>query len=152
MGVKVGHKGKVTLGDDTIVAMGTWSITGITADQLESSAFGDNWKTYEFGMKDGGQIAFDGFLDPADTTGQYALQVANIDNTDLTSLRLYVDNTSYYEPCQTAGYFAPSVSLSAGQDTPSSLVNITSYDISMDKSGLATISFTGKVSGVMVLI
>jgi len=69
----------------------------------------------------------------------------------LTSLRLYVDNTSYYEPCQTAGYFAPGT-LSTGQDTPASHVNITTYDISMDKAGLATISFTGKVSGVMVLI
>ena len=151
MAVKVGHLGKVALGASTIVAMGTWSLSGITADQMESSAFGDNWKTYEFGMKDGGQISFNGFLDPADTTGQQALQKANIDNTDLTSLRLYVDNTSYYEPCQTAGYFAPGT-LSTGQDTPASHVNITTYDISMDKAGLATISFTGKVSGVMVLI
>ena len=151
MAVKVGHLGKVTLGASTIVAMGTWSMSGITADQMESSAFGDNWKTYEFGMKDGGQISFNGFLDPADSTGQRALQKANIDNTDLTSLRLYVDNTSYYIPNQTAGYFAPG-SLSTGQSTPASSVNITSYDISMDKSGLATISFTGKVSGVMVLV
>jgi hypothetical protein len=151
MGVKSGHLGKVTLGASTIVGMGTWSISGITADQMESSAFDQDWKTYEFGMKDGGQISFNGFLDPADTTGQQALQKANMDNTDLTSLRLYVDNTSYYEPCQSTGYFAPG-SLSTGQDTILSHVNITAYDISMDKAGLATISFTGKVSGVMVLI
>jgi len=92
-----------------------------------------------------------GFLDPADTTGQQALMKANLDNTDLTSLRLYVDNTSYYEPCQTTSYFAPG-SLSTGQDTVYSYVNITSYDIGMDKAGLGTVSFTGKVSGVMVLI
>jgi len=151
MAVKVGHLGKVTLGASTIVGMGTWSLSGITADQMESSAFGQNWKTYEFGMKDGGQISFNGFLDPADVTGQTALQRANIENTDLTSLRLYVDNTSYYEPCQTTYYFAPN-SLSTGNDTILSNVNITSYDISMDKAGLATISFTAKVSGVMVLI
>lgn len=151
MGVKVGHLGKVTLGASTIVAMGTWTLSGITADQMESTSFGDNWKTYEFGCKDGGQISFNGFLDPADTTGQQALQKANIDNTDLTSLRLYVDNTSYYEPNQSAEYFAPG-SLSTNQDTPVSLVNVTTYDISMDKTGLATISFTAKVSGVMVLV
>jgi len=151
MAVKVGHLGKVTLGASTIVGMGTWSLSGITADQMESSAFGQNWKTYEFGMKDGGQISFNGFLDPADVTGQTALQRANIENTDLTSLRLYVDNTSYYEPCQTTYYFAPN-SLSTGNDTILSNVNITSYDISMDKAGLATISFTAKVSGLMVLI
>jgi len=151
MAVKVGHLGKVTLGASTIVGMGTWSLSGITADQMESSAFGQNWKTYEFGMKDGGQISFNGFLDPADVTGQTALQRANIENTDLTSLRLYVDSTSYYEPCQTTYYFAPN-SLSTGNDTILSNVNITSYDISMDKAGLATISFTAKVSGLMVLI
>lgn len=151
MAVKVGYKGKVTLGASTIVGMGTWSLSGITADQLESSDFGDNWKQYEFGMKDGGQISFDGLLDPADTTGQQALQAANLDNTDLTSLRLYVDNTSYYEPCRTTGYFAPG-SLSTGQDTILSYVNVISYDIGMDKSGLGTISFTAKVSGVMVLV
>ena len=151
MGVKIGHLGKVTLGASTIVAMGTWSMSGISADQVESSAFGDNWKKYEFGMKDGGQITFNGFLDPADTTGQQALQKANIDNTDLTSMRLYIDNTSYYEPCQTTSYFAPGA-LSTGQSTVRSLVNVTSYDISMDKSGLATISFTCKVSGVMVIV
>lgn len=151
MGVKVGYLGKVTLGASTIIGMGTWSLSSITADQIESSAFGDNWKSYEFGMKDGGQITFNGNLDPADTTGQYALQIANISNTDLTSLRLYVDSTSYYEPCQTTGYFAPGA-FSTGYSTVKSLVNITSFDISMDKSGLASISFTGKVSGVMVLV
>lgn len=151
MGVKVGHLGKVTLGSDTIVAMGTWTLSGITADQMESSAFGDNWKTYEFGMKDGGQISFNGFLDPSDTTGQQALQKANMDNTDLTSLQLWVDNTSYYTPSQSTAYFAPG-SLSTGQSGAVSVVNITSYDISMDKAGLATISFTAKVSGVMVLV
>jgi len=151
MGVKVGYKGKVTLGTSTILGMGTWSLTGITADQMESSEFRDNWKTYEFGMKDGGTVAFNGWLDPADTTGQQTLMKANLDNTDLTSLRLYVDMASYYEPCQTTSYFAPG-SLSTGQDTVYSYVNITSYDISMDKAGLATVSFTGKVSGVMVLV
>jgi len=151
MAVKVGHLGKVTFGSATIVGMGTWTISGITADQMESSAFGDNWKTYEFGMKDGGQISFNGFLDPADTTGQQVLQKANMDNTDLTSLMLYIDNTSYYIPSASTSYFAPG-SLSTGQDGKVSHVNITSYDISMDKAGLPTISFTAKVSGVMVLV
>lgn len=149
MAVKVGHLGAVKLGATTVLGMGTWSISGVTADQLESSVFGDNWKTYEFGMKDGGQVTFNGFLDPADDTGQSVLQKYNMDNTDITSLRLYVDNTSWYEPNQTAGYF--NNTSSTGEDTPISLVNIISYDIGTDKSGLATVSFTAKISGVMVL-
>jgi len=151
MGVKVGHLGKVTFGASTIIGMGTWTISGITADQMESSAFSDNWKSYEFGMKDGGQISFNGFLDPSDTTGQQVLQKANMDNTDLTSLMLYVDNSSYYIPSASTSYFAPG-SLSTGQSGKVSHVNITSYDISMDKAGLATISFTAKVTGLMVLV
>lgn len=150
MAVKVGHKAKVSLGSSTIVGMGTWTMSGITSDQLDASDFGDNWKIFEFGMKDGGQVTFNGLLDPADETGQEALQRANMDNTDLTSLRLYVDQTSYYEPCQSTGYFSPFNT--TGQDTVYSYVNITSYDVSIDKSGLGQISFTGKVSGVMVLI
>jgi len=150
MGVKVGHLGKVTLGATTILGMGTWTISGVTADQLDSSVFGTNYKTFEFGMKDGGQITFNGLLDPADDTSQSLLQKYNMDNTDVTDLRLYVDNTSYYEPNQTTGYF--NQTSSAGEDTPVSHVNITSYDISQDKSALATISFTAKVSGVMVLV
>ena len=151
MAVKVGHLGAVKLGTTTVLGMGTWSISGVTADQLESSVFGDNWKTYEFGMKDGGQVTFNGFLDPADDTGQSVLQQYNMDNTDVTSLRLYVDNTSWYEPNQTTGYFSPDADMTTNQDTPVSLVNIISYDIGTDKSGLATVSFTAKVSGVMVL-
>ena len=150
MAIKVGKDCKVTLGSDTIVGMGTWSVSGITADQLESSAFGDNWKTYEFGMKDGGTISFNGLYDPADTTGQEELMQANIENTDITTLRLYVDNTSYLEPCQTTGYFSPSTT--TGNDTELSHVNVTSYDINSDKSGLMSVSFMAKVSGVMVLV
>ena len=150
MAFKVGKDCKVTLGANTIVGVGTWSVTGITADRLETSAFGDNWKKYEFGMKDGGTISFNGLYDPADTTGQEELMQANIENTDITTLRLYVDNTSYLEPCQTTGYFSPSTT--TGNDTELSNVNITSYEINSDKSGMMNVSFSAQVSGVMVLV
>lgn len=150
MGKKIGKDCKVALGSSKILGMGTWSLNGITSDQIESSEFDQNWKTYEFGMKDGGDIGFDGFFDGADNTGQEALRQANLANTDVTNLRLYVDKTSYYEPCRTTGYFSPW--LTSGADTMLSCVNITSYDIGSDKSGLMTMSFKGKVSGVMVLV
>jgi len=150
MGFKKGKDCKVTLGANSVVGMGTWSLSGITSDQLEDTEFGDEWKTYAFGMKDGGQITFNGLFDPADTTGQDVLKAANLDNTNITNLRLYVDNTSYYTPCATAGYWSPSDT--TGNDTPVSHVNITSYDISADKSGLMQTSFTAKVSGCMVLV
>jgi hypothetical protein len=55
---KSGKDCKVTLGANTVVGMGTWAISGITADQMDASAFNDNWKTFEFGMKDGGTVTF----------------------------------------------------------------------------------------------
>lgn len=150
MGYKSGKDCKVTLGTNTIVGMGTWNLSGITADQMDASAFGDNWKKFEFGMKDGGQVTFSGLYDPADVTGQEALQVANVENSDISNLRLYVDNTSYYAPCATTGYFSPNDT--TGNATVKSWVNITSFNIKADKSGLMAIDFTAKVSGLMVLV
>ncbi len=150
MGAIVGKDGKVTLGTDSVLGMGTWSIDGITTDEFDASEFGDNWKTYLYGMKDGGTVSFNGHYDPSDATGQQKLQEYNLENSEVTNLRLYVDGTSYFEPCRTAGYFSPS--LTTGADTPVSNVRITSYNIGLDKTGLGTISFTAKVSGVMVLV
>lgn len=150
MARKVGKDAAVKLGTATVTEMGNWSIDGIVVDEFDASAFGDEWKEYEYGMKDGGTIAFAGHYDPADTTGQQAIQQANLYNSALTNLRLYIDNTSYFEPCQTTGYFSPN--LTTGAPTQLSNVRITGLSITADKSGLEAINFTGKVSGVMVLV
>ena len=150
MSKRVGKDCAVKIGTNTVVGMGTWTMSGITADQLETTEFLSEWKEYDFGLKDGGAISFNGLADPDDTTGQEALREANVENTDLTTLRLYVDNTSYYEPCQTTGYLSPSTT--TGAATVASHVNIVSYDISADKAGMLQCSFSAKVSGVMVLV
>ena len=150
MGFKSGHKCKVTLGANTVVGMGTWNLEGITADEMESSSFDQNWKSYEFGMKDGGTVTFSGFYDPTDSTGQTTLQEYNLTNEDLTSLRLYVDSVSFFAPCSSAGYMYPGAG-SSGKDTILSNVNITSFSIGAEKAGLCTIDFTAKVSGMMAL-
>ena len=150
MGAIVGKDGKVTLGTVSVLGMGTWSIDGIVTDEFDASEFGDNWKTYLYGMKDGGTVSFNGHYDPSDVTGQQKLQQYNLENAEVTNLRLYVDGTSYFMPCRTAGYFSPN--LTTGADTKVSNVRITSYNIGLDKAGLGTVSFTAKVSGVMVLV
>ncbi len=146
----VGKDGKVTLGAVTVAGMGTWSYDGITTEEFDSSEFGDEWKTFEYGMKDGGSVSFNGHYEPTDTTGQQVLQQANLYNSGLTDLRLYVDNTSYYTPCATTGYFSPT--LTTGAPTVLSSVNITAFNVGLDKSGLGTTSFTAKVSGLLVLV
>lgn len=136
MAAKKGKGTKVSLGAIKILGMGVWSINGVTADQLEDTEFGDDWKTYLYGLKDGGQVSFSGYYDPANTTGQDALRDANENDTELSDLRFYVDSTSYWRPNSTG---APL----------SSHIIITTWDITSDKSSLVLCSFTGKVSGKM---
>jgi len=148
---KVGKDGKVTLGANVIVGMGTWNLDGISVEEFDASAFGDDWKSFEYGMKDGGSVTFSGHYDPTDTTGQQMLQLANLYNSALTDLRFYIDDTSYYVPSQSTSYFAPGA-YSTGMPGKVSSVVITSFSIGADKSGLETINFTGKVSGLMVIV
>lgn len=150
MAVYTGKLCSVRLGAVSVVGMGTWSLAGVTADQMDASDFQDNWKSFEFGMKDGGTITFSGLLDASDTTGQQALDYANNENTDITDFRLYVNSTSYYIPCKTAGYFSPTTT--TGADTQVSYVNITSLDKGAEMASLCNVSYTAKVSGSMVLI
>lgn len=133
----VGYNTKVTLGTDKILGMGNWTMSGVTTDLLESTEFGTEWKSYELGLKDGGEVSFNGFYDKSDTTGQNALRTANTDATKLTDLRFYVDETSYYVPSTT---------------DPVSYAIVTSYDISADMGELVNTSFSCKVSGKMVLM
>lgn len=150
MAVKVGKDAKVTLGSDTIIGIGDWSIDGMTRQEFDASQFGDEDVSYEYGMREGGSISFSGNHDPTDTTGQVAIEEAHDANTDLTNLRCYIDNTSYYEPCQTTGYLSPNKT--TGANTVLSHVNITSQSINYDKGSLGRTSFNARVSGRMVLV
>jgi hypothetical protein len=138
MGFKAGNNAKVTLGSNTVVGMGNWKLNGITVDQLESTAFGDTAKQYMTGLVDYGTVEFGGLYDPADTTGQNVLVAAMLANTKVTNIRLYVDATSYWAPNITA--------VSAAG------MYVTSVPIGFDKSGLGTISFSGKCTGPWVLV
>ena len=152
MAKKVGKDGKVTIGSDTVVGMGTWNMPGITTEEFPVDAFGDNWKTFLYGMKDGGTITFNGWLDPADTTGQNVLLACNVKNSALNNLQFWVDSASYFVPNQTTGYFGPGAN-STGMGTPGlCTVNITEYSVGMDKSGVGTISFTARVNGCMAFV
>ena len=138
MAFKAGNNAKVVKGSATVVGMGNWKLDGITTDLLESTAFGDTAKQFMTGLVDYGTISFSGLYDPADTTGQAVLLAANLSNTKITDLKLYVDNASYWTPNVTA--------LSAAG------VYVTSVAIGIDKSGLGTIDFHGKCTGPMVLV
>lgn len=148
-----GRNQKVTLGAGTILGIGTWSMDGITVNRYDDTELGDAWMRYEYGQRDGGTITFNGLYRLGDVTGQEALRKALVADppTDITNLRLYVNSTSYYEPCQTTGYWAPGA-YSTGFNTILSHCNVESYTIGSDKAGLGTVQFTVKVSGIMVIV
>ncbi len=147
-----GFNGKVTTGAGatTIAGIGTWESSGTSADEIDISQFGDNWKQTMLGMKDGGDYTFSGLADPSDTTGQQALAYYNNEGTDVTDIQFWISTTQYYEPCQTEGYFSPTTT--SGANTPTSYVHISEVKVTTDKSDAVQVSFTAKVSGAMVLV
>lgn len=150
MAFKKGKYCQVNLGSAKISGIGTWTLNGVQLQQLDETEFGDNWMHFSFGLGNGGTLSFTGLYDPADTTGQESLMQKNMNGTNITDIKLYIDSTSYWEPCQTTGYFSPTST--SGNDSEPSHVNITGFDISFDKAGLGQVSFQGQVSGCMVLV
>jgi len=137
MAFLAGNNAKVAIGANTVVGMGNWSLDGISVDLLETTAFGDTAKQYITGLLDYGTATFAGLYDPSDSTGQGVLISALENNSAINSIRLYVDNTSYWTPDVTTN--------------SSSAIYITSAKISIDKSGLGQVSFSARCTGPWVL-
>jgi hypothetical protein len=137
---KSGHNAKVTLGATQIIGIGSWGWSGCSVAMLDDTEFGDNYDDYVAGLVSCGEVTFNGNFKKDDTTGQNYLKSCFLNRLDLTSLRLYVDQTSYYTPNNTtaAGGGIPG-------ETPIGHVKIKSCDISFDKGALGTISFTAQV-------
>lgn len=135
-----GKNGKVTVGtgDNTVSYMGTFTISGATADQLEETSFGDDYKKYKMGLLDGGTVSFSGVLDPDDANGQTVLRNANNASTLLTSIKFWQTAQSFWAPDYT--------------NVTGSGVYITSWEIGVPAAGLVTASFTGKVTGKLTLV
>lgn len=138
MAFKAGNNAKVTLAATTVLGQGNWKLNGVTVDLLESTAFGDTAKQFMTGLLDYGTVTFGGLYDPADTTGQDILISANKNNSKITAIRLYVDATSYWCPDITTVSAAGLL--------------MQTFSIGQDKSGLATIEFTGKCTGPWKLV
>ena len=132
MASKSGFAASVKLDSSTIAGMATWTMSGLSRETIEDTAFGDTVKKYVFGFMDGGELSFDGNYDPTDSTGQAILNSAceNASALGPDSIKLYIDNTSYWTVA------------SGGELLVTKASNVT-----MDKNGLGKVSFTAKVSG-----
>ncbi len=145
---KVGMECKVTIAADTIVGLGTWTISGGSYAELDDTDFGDDDTRTLRGLRTGGTVTFSGSYKKDDTTGQDKIRDAYWLKTDHTTLRFYVDDTSYYTPNSTtaAGGGLPAETM------VSHIKILTEPTITVDKGSLATIEFEGKIEGAMRLI
>ena len=149
MSKRLGKNCSVKIGGNKIAGMGQMNINGVSVDQIEVTAMGDSWKSFMFGLKDGGEVTFSGFFDPDDSTGQNLVRLGNVLSSSLTDINFFIDNTSFYNPCQTTGYWDPSNT--SNMPTQMSYATITKWDVKFDKSGVGTCDFTAKISGCLVL-
>ena len=145
---KVGRICKVTIGaTNEVLGMGTWEIGGGSCDTVSEEAFGSDHELWHLGIMRPGTVSFTGLYKKDDTTGQDMIVKAYTYKSDLTTIRFWVDATSYYIPNSTtnAGGGLPA-------DTPVSHINIVGEPaISVDMGGMAQISFSGKIYGLMRL-
>jgi hypothetical protein len=144
----VGRDAKVTLGANIILGLGTWSITGGNFAELDDTAFGDESMQTLRGLRTGGEVAFSGNYKKDDTQGQDMIKLAYWNKSDLTDIRFYVDDTSYYTPNSTT---AAGGGLPAGTDV-SHIKIFTEPTITLAMGDLAKTEFTGKIIGAMRLI
>ena len=94
-------KGKVTIGANNVLGMGSWTWSGFSREMLEDIEFGDNADDYLYGIMRGGKISFNGNYKKDDTQGQDILRSYMLNEVSLTDLKLYVDSVSYYTPNST---------------------------------------------------
>jgi hypothetical protein len=145
---KVGKDCKVTLGANTVLGLGTWQLGGGQTAELDDTEFLDEYTTFKLGIVTSGTISFSGLYKPDDTQGQQMIIAAFHAKSDITDMRLYIDETSYYTPNSTT---AAGGGLLA--ESPVSHLNIVGEpQISADKGGLVQISFSARLSGVLRLI
>ena len=145
---KPGRACKVTITENNVLGMGTWELGGGSITELDTTEFGNEFSEIELGICVGGNASFSGIYKKDDSKGQDILRAAFYNKSDITTLKFFVDSVSYFTPNSTTA---------AGGGLPAesqiSYINIVSEpSISVDMAGLVTISFTGKISGVMRFI
>lgn len=156
MAVAEGRNGKITWvtgasSQVTIAELGEWSYSGISRNMIDYTAFGDTVSKFKPGMQDPGTITFRGHYDGEDTNGQVEMITSMTSGTPIycsssdgypCKLRLWAnDDTSF----DSYGFWM--MSTTAGSD---GRIYINSMETDQNKDGLATISFTLKVSGAML--
>jgi len=132
----MGRYASIKVATTLVENLGKWSLD-IKMDEIDTSVFGSVW-----GRKIPGMQAWtgtlEGYYDPADTNGQKVLQDAALAATKLTTIRFYIDSTSYWTPDVTS-------ETNAG-------AYISSISINHDKAGVAAITMNVIGYGKIALV
>jgi hypothetical protein len=135
----VAYNAKVAIGGTKINGLGTFTLSLGTTEDIDTTQFGDTYREYQDGLKEGGDFSYDGWLDIADTNGQIAIMNAQRDNTSLTDLRFYVNASSYWAPNKTG-------------NQSDSYCKIRNVSMTADQGDAVRVSMSGRVSGRMTLV
>lgn len=93
----MGRNASLKVGDVLVTEMTDWSIES-TADIIREDVFGDIWaKKHGLGALDWRGTA-NGLLDVTNVSGQGIFENAAISGTKLTTVRFYIDSSTYYTP------------------------------------------------------
>jgi len=131
-----GKLAKVMYGAVKIAGMGSWTLSGYEAQVLETTELGDTVQKFIFGgAANPGTVTFSGNYDPADTTGQIALNTACKSEVLLTNLYFYETATKYW-----------------AVDVGGSILITKADAMTMDRNAIGKIDFSGKVSGAAMVV
>ena len=136
MATKNGRNATVKYGTYTIAELASWSLD-LSNDEIDTSAFGSTWKKSDVGMR-GWSLSVSGHWDPTDSTGQAMIEAAWAGGSLINTIKMYVDNTSYWIPDVTTD------SAAGGR--------VTSYAVNQAHDAVAGISFTLSGSGPITFV
>ena len=136
MATKNGRNATVKYGIYTIAELASWSLD-LSNDEIDTSAFGSTWKKSDVGMR-GWSLSVSGHWDPTDSTGQAMIEAAWAGGSLINTIKMYVDNTSYWIPDVTTD------SAAGGR--------VTSYAVNQAHDAVAGISFTLSGSGPITFV
>jgi len=132
-----GRNALITVDSDTVAEMASWSLD-LSNDEIDTTAFGSTWKKSDVGMR-GWSLSISGHYDPSNTLGQGIIEAAWAAGSLLSSVRAYVNASSYWTPDWTT-------------DVTNAGGRVTSYALNQAHDAVAGISFTLSGSGPITYV
>ena len=137
MTVKIGKLASVELNGVVIAEIGSFVLSGYSVDTIDVTAFCDSAKDFIPSMIDPGEITITGNYDTSDLTGQMALETAVEAGTEYGpgEIKFFLDGS-----CSGVGNYLT-------VKTGGVIIWTKSKTISTEATGVASVEFTGKLSG-----